>query len=229
MISMIAHQWRQPLAAITSVLMSVDVKLARGTFDLTQEQDRKKFLDYLHKKHHNIHDYVQFLSTTTSDFRNFFNPHKEKEFVRLTRPIEKALEILQKNMQSHGIEIEINLQEDEEILLYKNEVIQVMLNILNNAQDNFLVKQTKNPKVIIKTHIDKHTATISICDNGGGIPNEIIDTVFDPYFSTKDEQNGTGLGLYMSKIIIEEHHNGILMVNNVDKGVCFDIIFNPKE
>ncbi|MEA3522308.1 MAG: HAMP domain-containing sensor histidine kinase, partial [Campylobacterota bacterium] len=103
--------------------------------------------------------------------------------------------------------------------LYDSELMQVILNILKNAQDNFKEKSTQNAYIKITTH-DK---CITICDNGGGIPNAIIERIFDPYFSTKNEKNGTGLGLYMCKTIIEEHHKGSLHVKSSDKGVCFSI------
>ena len=104
-------------------------------------------------------------------------------------------------------------------ITYDNELIQVILNILKNSQDNFKERKVENPKIIIT--IDENI--LSICDNGGGISEDIIGEIFDPYFSTKDEKNGTGLGLYMSKIIVEEHHNAKLDVVNVDDGVCFSI------
>ena len=97
----------------------------------------------------------------------------------------------------------------------------VILNILRNALDSFKQKQIKNQKITIKTE----NRTISICNNGKGIPEDIIDKIFEPYFSTKNEKNGTGLGLYMSKTIIEEHHNGKLSVKNIDDVVCFTIKF----
>ena len=105
--------------------------------------------------------------------------------------------------------------------------MQVVLNILKNAQDNFEEKalegnashKIENPKITITIQDN----SLSICDNGGGIPEDIIDVIFDPYFSTKDEKNGTGLGLYMSKMIVEEHHNGKLSVENRDGGVCFTV------
>jgi len=101
--------------------------------------------------------------------------------------------------------------------------MQVFLNILKNSQDNFKEKGTKNPQISIHTYDTKKNVKIEFCDNGGGIPKEIGEKIFDPYFSTKNEKNGTGLGLYMSKTIIEEHHQGKLHTENRDTGVCFII------
>ncbi len=226
MISMIAHQWKQPLGAISFILISIKTKLESGFFNLDDKDDRKKFLTYLEQKHESINLYIKHLSTTTDDFRNLFNPNKSKERVPLTVPIENALSIVQNQMQNRNIEIVKDYQEDIEFYLYKNEVMQVILNILKNAEDNFLIKNISNPKIIIKTQKIKSNLIISICDNGRGIPENIINKIFDPYFSTKNETNGTGLGLYMSKTIIEKHNDGILNIKNTKEGACFEIIFN---
>ncbi|MEA1891163.1 MAG: ABC transporter substrate-binding protein [Campylobacterota bacterium] len=225
MLSMIAHQWRQPLGAINSAIMGIEVKIASGKFDLDNKNDRENFLKFLKKKHHNINDYVQLLSNTTDDFRNFFNPNKSREFVSISTAVENALSIVQIPMQNNGIEIVKKYQANTKLNLYPNEVMQVMLNLLKNSEDNFLTKKISDPKVTIMTQEEYGTLMISICDNGKGIPKNIIDKIFDPYFSTKDEKNGTGLGLYMSKIIIEDHHKGMLNVKNTEEGVCFEIIF----
>ena len=103
--------------------------------------------------------------------------------------------------------------------------MQVLLNIFKNAQDNFIEKEIAKPILIIEVH----DTSISITDNGRGIPEHIIEKIFDPYFSTKDEKNGTGLGLYMSKIIVEDHHNGKLQVFNVDDGVCFRVDLDSNK
>jgi len=226
LLSMIAHQWKQPLSAINFALMSIEVKLASGFFKLDNKNDYEKFLAYLEQKHQSINDYVLHLSTTTDDFRNFFNPNRSIEVVSITAPIELALGIVQVQMQNRAIKIVKDYQTDIEIPLYKNEVMQVILSLLKNAEDNFLLKNISNPIIIIKTEKIKDSLVISICDNGRGVSKDIIDKIFDPYFSTKDEKNGTGLGLYMSKIMIEEHNNGILNIKNTKDGACFEIIFN---
>ena len=107
--------------------------------------------------------------------------------------------------------------------LYDSELMQVFLNIIKNSQDNFTEKNMPNGQITIQTLDVQNGVLVEICDNSGGIPEDIISKIFDPYFSTKDEKNGTGLGLYMSKTIIQEHHNGILKVENRDNGACFTI------
>jgi len=223
MLSMIAHQWRQPLGAINSAIMSIDNKLKLNKFDLSNETQRDKFLNLLEQKHSHILNYVNNLSQTIDDFRNFFKPNKQKECVELTQPILNALDIVQASMKAKGIKIELDFKNNDKIDIYKNELIHVILNILKNAQDNFLERKISNAVIKISTYKKDFDYFIEIEDNGGGIDEEILPKIFDPYFSTKDEKNGTGLGLYMSKTIIEEHHKGILNAKNSENGVIFTI------
>ena len=223
MISMIAHQWRQPLSAINSSIIAIQSKLAIGKFNLEVAQDRERFLKFLEKKHNNITEYVKGLSETIDDFRNFFKPDKEKEIISIIEPINRALKIVEASMSAKGIKIVTNFNCKDEISMYQNELMQVVLNILKNSEDNFKEKNIQNGYIEIVTSKKDNNYIIEIYDNGGGIPEDIMPNIFDPYFSTKDEKNGTGLGLYMSKIIIEEHHNGNLSATNTYKGVCFKI------
>ena len=225
MLSMIAHQWRQPLAAINSAILGINIKIDSGQFNLDDPEDQKKFIAYLKKKHNSITDYVQHLSTTTDDFRNFFNPNKSKEIHSFTFPIKSALTLAEESLTRNGIEIETDLQADQEFNMYQNEIMQVILNLLKNSEYNFLEKQISDAKITIATFSRSKKLVISICDNGGGIPKDIAKRIFEPYFSTKSEKHGSGLGLYMSKIIIEDHHNGDLHMKNRDAGVCFEMIF----
>ena len=229
MLSMIAHQWRQPLGAINFAIMGIEVRLENGHYNLDKKEDREKFLNYLTQKTHSITQYIEHLSATTDNFRNFFNPNKSQELVSITTPIEDALNIVQMQIQDHGIEIIKDYQIDTELYLYKSEVIQVILSLLKNAEDNFLLQNIPHAKITIRTKKIKSGLMISICDNGKGIPEDIIPKIFDPYFSTKDEKNGTGLGLYMSKMMIEKHQNGTLTLKNTKDGACFEIIFNTNE
>ena len=224
MISMIAHQWRQPLGAISSAVMSIQLKQKTRRYKLENQEDREKFLEFTNKKLSNISTYVQSLSETIDDFRNFFKPQKNKEIIDIILPVQKALNIVEISMSNKGITIEKDFDCKCEKLIYQNELMQVILNILKNSEDNFIEKNIKDAKVFIKTYKENENAIISIQDNGGGIPDDILPNIFDPYFSTKDEKNGTGLGLYMSKIMVEEHNGGSLEVQNIEIGVEFRII-----
>jgi len=223
MISMIAHQWRQPLGAISSAVIGIQTKQASKKYDLRVADDREQFLEFINKKHQNINEYVQILSSTIDDFRNFFKPDKDKELTPLNVPIKRALRIVQTSMSSKNINIITEFNNDDSLLMYPNEMMQVILNILKNSEDNFIEKNIPNAEICITCKKNKNNYTISISDNGGGISEDILSKIFDPYFSTKDEKNGTGLGLYMSKTMVEEHHNAILHVRNTNNGVCFTI------
>ena len=222
MLSMIAHQWRQPLGAISSAIFGVQTKLATGKYD--NQDSNEELYKYLNTKHKRINEYVQFLSTTIDDFRNFFKPDKKKELVIFESPIGRALQIVESSLTAKGIDIGYAFHVNERVNMFQNEIMQVILNILKNSEDNFLEKGTENPRIRIETKKMPAHYEITISDNGGGIPDHIIGNVFDPYFSTKDEKNGSGLGLYMSKVMIEEHSGGLLQVENTIEGVEFSIL-----
>ncbi len=221
MLSMIAHQWRQPLSAINSAIGAMQLKYR---LEVEPDGQQNELLDFMDKKHENIAEYVQLLSTTINDFRDFFKPEKKRESTALTIPIERALQIVDASMRSNKITIITDFQTDDSLMLYQNELMQVILNILKNAEDNLVEKKIENAQITISTKKeDDNSYMVSLVDNGGGIREEVLPNIFDPYFSTKDEKNGTGLGLYMSKVMIEEHHGGILKATNVGDGVCFEI------
>ena len=223
MISMIAHQWRQPLSAISATAMNHKVEFTLGNFELGTEKGREECTDKSIKDMEDIEMYVQSLSSTIDDFRNFYKPNKETIYVSLDTIVKKSLAIIKTSLKNNTIELIYEANAHEELALFEGEVMQVILNVLKNAQDNFKEKEIKDSFIKIKTSSN----SVAICDNGGGIPEEIFDKIYDPYFSSKTKKNGTGLGLYMSKIIIEEHHKGSLELKNVDDGVCCYIKF-PK-
>jgi len=225
MIGMIAHQWRQPLGAINSAIFSVQTKLLSNRYNLEDAVQREEFMKFLKAKHSNVNEYVQFLSTTIDDFRNFFKKDKEKEYLNITDHINRALKIVKIPLENKGINIVTQFDTNKKIYLYQNEMMQVILNILKNSEDNFDESNNSNKTIVITTKDEKDKFIITIYDNGGGIKEDIIDNIFDPYFSTKNEKNGTGLGLYISKIIVEKHNNGIIKVNNIDEGVFFTMEF----
>ena len=223
MISMIAHQWRQPLASISAIAVSMQIKLGFKKYDFSTQEGQDKFINYLDKQVHSVENLVEVLTTTIDDFRDFYKPNKEQNKVNINTPIKKALEIIEKQIEFGDITVIKDFDIDDEILVYDSELMQVYLNILKNAIDNFKNKSIKNKIIRIKTIKKDGNYLISLCDNGGGISDDIIDKIFDPYFSTKDAKNGTGLGLYMSKTIVVDHHKGNFYAKNTDNGVCFYI------
>jgi len=210
MIAMIAHQWRQPLNAISAAVGVINMKAQRDrlTPELAKEVTSK------------IDRYLQYLSSTIDDFRDFFKPQKEKRVTNLELILSKALAITEASIKDKNIELNIDIKSIKVLTTYENELIQVVINILKNAEDAFESKNVKNPKIDII--VDSNV--LIIADNAGGIPKYILEKIFDPYFSTKKKKNGTGLGLYMSKVIVEDHCDGKLVVTNSSDGAVFQII-----
>lgn len=215
MISMIAHQWRQPLSAISATTNNLILKMII---------DDKVDKEYFDKELKLITDYSQYLSSTIDDFRNFFKSDKEKIVFKLNDIIDRSLSIIKTSLDARSIIIEKNINEDFNLYTYPSELQQVILNLLKNAEDALIERKIDNRTIVISTYKNNHNKVIiDISDNGGGIENSIIDKIFDPYFSTKNKKDGTGLGLYMSKIIINEHCEGSLKVKNDEKGAVFSI------
>ncbi len=209
MLSMIAHQWRQPLTAISATSMSLEFKAEQGNIDK----------ETVLKKAKNISNYTQRLSKTIDEFRNFFKPDRDKEDILYSELINSVLYIAEGSMTNQNIELIKELNCNTTFHVYRNELIQVILNLIKNAEDILLEREIENPKITIKTN----TGSLTVSDNAGGVPDDIMDKIFDPYFSTKLQKNGTGLGLYMSKIIIENHCAGKLSVMNDEHGAVFKI------
>jgi len=225
MISMIAHQWRQPLGSISATSIDLEIKLKLDFFKLEKENERIKCKDYFTDSLRYINSMVQNLSMTIDDFRDFYKPNKDTVSELIEKPIEKALGIIKNSLELKNIKLIKDYNSDRSVTIYQNEMMQVVLNILKNTQDNFEEKKTIEPKITISTKEKNNSTILEICDNGGGISDSIISKIFDPYFSTKNEKNGTGLGLYMSKIIVETHHKAKISAKNRDDGVCFKIEF----
>jgi len=209
MISMIAHQWRQPLAAISSTSGAINIKAQ------LHKLDDKSALELSAK----ISEFSQHLSSTIDDFREFFKSNKEKKETNYDILVDSVLRIIETSITNKNIIIEKDLQSKNIFYTYPNEIKQVILNLLKNAEDILIENNIDNPKIFIKTYEN----ILEIGDNGGGVPDDIIEKIFDPYFSTKIQRNGTGLGLYMSKTIIDDHCEGILSVHNNDEGAVFTI------
>ncbi len=219
MIAMIAHQWRQPLAAIANATINMKVKLEIDNLSLDAKDKIYKNNIFLIDKIDTIESYIENLSNTIDDFKNFHKKDKNTVMISFEDIVIRVLNIVRNSIEINNITLIENYQSKVLHEMYENEMMQVILNILQNAQDNFIEKKISNAQILIQVHEN----TLSICDNGGGVPIELIDKIFNPYFSTKHEKNGTGLGLYMSKIIIEEHHKARLTMKNQEDGVCFEI------
>ena len=215
MIGNIAHQWRQPLSALGLLIQQASLNFGRGQLD-------KKYMDdHVKKAMALIHQ----MSSTIDDFRNFFKTDKKKVKFRVSAEVTRTLLLLEESFSRDRINIQITVTDDPYIYGYPNEFSQVLLNILTNAKDEFTKKSIADPRVIITMSGGHERAVVTIGDNAGGIPEEIIGKIFDPYFTTKEPQSGTGVGLFMSKTIIEKNMGGTLSVRNSGAGAEFSLEF----
>jgi len=211
MISMIAHQWRQPLTAISSTSSDMFMKILLNNYDK----------DYFSQKLEKIDDLSQHLSQTIDDFRNFYKEDKNKEKVLYSFIVKGAFDIVSTSLEYKNITLVSSFKCQKYIYVLQNELRQVVLNLIKNAEDILVEKDLREPYIKIKTYDDDQYSYLEVSDNGGGVPQSILDEIFNPYFSTKIKKDGTGLGLYMSKMIIEEHCNGKLTVTNGKDGAVF--------
>lgn len=214
MLSMIAHQWRQPLTAISATTNNLLLK---------NLMDEKIEPAHLEEELELIINYSQHLSHTIDDFRDFFRPDKIKTNANLEDIINKSIAIIKTSIESKNIKLIKNYCFNNTILSYTNEIQQVLLIILKNAEDILVENEIEKKVIRINTFKKKSYAIIQIKDNGGGISSDIINKIFDPYFSTKKSKEGIGIGLYMSKTIINEHCKGTLTIKNNKKGATFEI------
>jgi signal transduction histidine kinase len=212
MIGMIAHQWKQPLSSMNIALNSLEI--AKQFDTLTDEL----FVQNIEK----MKKTIEFLVQTMDQFRNFFKEDKEKSKVAMINLIEEGISYIEHQLNIKNISVNIECTSKEEVAVHPNELVQVFMNVINNAKDASISNNIENATIDIKCYDEDNDVVIEIKDNAGGIPEDIIDNLFNPYFSTKG-QDGTGLGLYMSKIIVEDHSNGRISAKNYDDGAIFTI------
>lgn len=233
MISAIAHQWRQPLNALGLTIQ--DIKMAKHYGEMTDE--------YINETIKNAMSQIKFMSKTIDDFRNFFKPNKHKEEFTLIDAALDVVSLVSSQMKHLGISIEVysplEIEDGDpgEIFIYgyKNELKQVILNLLTNAKDAILDRMQKDGadfageirvEVGLKKENNKKYVFLRVADNGSGMSDETMHRVFEPYFTTKDQGKGTGIGLYMTKMIVEQSMHGAITVSNrKNGGVVFEISF----
>ncbi len=215
MIGNIAHQWRQPLSAITSTASALKISDTLGIISPKEIEEKMDSIIYK----------AQYLSDTIDTFRNFLKVSNDIKEFSLETMLERSLQIVEASMKDVHIKLfkNINLEINTMILGVESEISQVIINILNNAKDVIKDKKIEKPWVKLELKIEKECYMITIEDNGGGIPEHVLPKVFDPYFTTKHQSQGTGLGLHMSYRIITESFNGRIYVTNTENGAKFFI------
>jgi signal transduction histidine kinase len=204
MIGNIAHQWRQPLSVITTAASSIKLKKEYG---ILNDKEYDEFMDY-------IIDTANYLSNTIDDFRYYFSPNKNKNYLNTKKLIDKSLKLVNISFSEEKINIIKNI-ENIDILSFENELLQVIINILNNVKDELSKKDISEKRYLfIDLYKKDENLIMEIKDNAGGVKPEIIDRIFEPYFTTKHKSKGTGIGLYMCQEIIVKHIKGNIEVSN---------------
>jgi len=216
MIDSIAHQWRQPLMNVNAILMNMDRQIELHGENVNST---KKIQEYLENKMDDVINLTTHMSQTIEDFRTLFKADKEKVQFEIVESIEYAKEIFKSSLK----EINFTMDIPDRCMFYghKNELTQVIIILLGNAIEALKNRQKEESSIKIKVENNDETITIFIEDTAGGIDEEYIDLIFDPYFTTKEATGGTGLGLYVAKIIIEQNMSGRLKVVNTKKGANF--------
>ncbi len=209
----IAHQWRQPLNVISLLVQDLDMDL----------EEKKVSTKTIQSTLREVSDVISDLSTTIDDFRTFFNPDKQKVPFLLEDAIESSIKLLLPLIDGNDIVINKDIEDRLVIESYKNELIQVFFVILKNSIEAILNKSVKKGKIAIKAYNENDETVITFIDNGGGISEEILDRLFEPYVTTKHKSQGTGIGLYMVKSVVELHINGAVSFENIEKGALFTL------
>lgn len=213
MISSIAHQWRQPLNALGLVIQQVPFFYESGLFSS----------EFLEENTAKAMQLIQYMSRTIDDFRNFFRHDKERSDFSVYQVIRQTVSLVEESFKAQRISIALYTERDPMITGFPNEYAHVLLNILMNARDALVERKIDDPRISLQTFVEKSKTVVTITDNAGGIALEHIDKLFDLYFTTKGPDKGTGIGLFMSKTIIEKNMGGRLTARNTGHGAEFRI------
>ncbi|MDD2580824.1 MAG: PAS domain-containing protein [Desulfuromonadaceae bacterium] len=213
LINSIAHHWRQPLNSIGLIVQSL--QLAFKSNDLSVEELDAEIADTM--------SILQQISDTIDDFRTFFNHEKEPHSFSVNDAVSRSINFVMPSLKNNGIKAVSDEQSDMCVVGYPNEYTQALLNIIINARDALMESQMPEPLISIRIFEEKGRSVVTVLDNGGGINEDALPRIFDPYFTTKEQGKGSGIGLYMAKMIIEKNMNGRLTARNVDGGAEFRI------
>lgn len=213
MLGNISHQWRQPLMEMSSLFLPIEAKL-----NMDIKVEKEELLESIKK----LNDITKYMSSTIDDFKNFFATDKEKIHFQVLQQINSTINIISGSLKAHDIKLDIILQKNPILLGFKNEYSQVLINIINNARDVLIQRKIDNPKIKILITEENNNVITIIEDNAKGITSKPIEKVFEPFF-TYEKINGSGIGLFMSKLIVENNMNGKLEVKNGREGAIFTI------
>ncbi|MEA3290498.1 MAG: hybrid sensor histidine kinase/response regulator [Campylobacterota bacterium] len=219
MMSAITHQWKQPLSVISLVSSTISMKLEYG---LLSDDKLKSYMN-------SIENASNFMDETINDFKNYFNKDKTRVIFEVKNEVDKIVKMLNKQLETNLIEVDVSIEDDVKGYGVTSEFKHVILNLISNAKDAIIQNDTEKRVITVSAQtIDDKTSTLVVKDTGGGIPDNIVDNVFDDYFSTKGE-NGTGIGLSMTKLIVEDEMKGQISVCNDNEGAVFSVKFPNIE
>jgi len=213
MINNIAHQWRQPLNTLGLVVQQVPIYFNAGEFSR----------EFLKENTAKAMELIQYMSQTIDDFRNFFRSDKVAVPFSAIQVVTRTLSLIEKSFEDQKISVVLIPEGDPIVTSYANEYAQVLLNILMNARDALIDRNAEEARISLRVFAEGGRTVVTITDNAGGIADEVLGKIFDPYFSTKGPDKGTGIGLFMSKTIIERNMGGRLTVRNTGSGAEFRI------
>ena len=217
MIGNIAHQWRQPLNIIALIIQEFYISGQLGT--LTNEK--------LEKEYTRANSVLQYMSDTIDDFRTFFQHSEESELFSVNDALSSISTLVSKGLEHNNIVMDVSVDEEVHIYGHNNEFVQVLLNLINNSREAIL-SQKREGRIQINASYSDNNILVTVLDNGGGINANDMEQIFEPYFTTKHQTQGTGLGLYMSHQIIVNNMNGSIFAENRGDGTCFSITL-PRE
>ena len=218
MISMIAHQWRQPLNVVGLAVANMQ---AMKELNIRDEKSVDENIALIAQN-------ITYMSDTIDDFRNYFKPDTPKELTPMEEVITSVLKVIGTVLDNNSISLEIEDNSKTALMIHKNSLLQVLLNIIGNAKDALVINEVTSSKITIKIDETDDSIVLKICDNAGGIPDDIMDKIGEPYFSTK-KLNGTGLGLYIAQTIIEKYFKGTFTWYNELEGACFEITLDKDQ
>ena len=205
MLQNIAHQWRQPLGALMMIIQSFEAKFLAGK--LTRE--------FVESRVEDAGKLANNMSETLEDFRTFFDPNKSYKTFRVKNVVVKSVDLSKYQLEKEGVKVDFSINHDIEIYGFENELTHVILNLINNSKDALSTKKIDKKMIKIIVKDTKKDIIINVIDNAGGIKNDIMPKIFDPYFTIKHKSIGTGIGLYMSKQMVEKHMNGKITCKNI--------------
>jgi len=216
MIGNIAHQWRQPLNEVSILVNDLEDAFTFGVLNK----------EYFEKTMKTVYRRLKFMSNTIDDFSKMYTDDFKKETFSPKELIEKLIKFTSGTTKRNKIQVRFMYDEDFEAVGYPNMLSHVVLNLINNSRDILVEREIKKPEIWIKLKKYDHNYCIRVLDNGKGIEGEIVNRIFDPYFTTKNTKKGSGLGLYMAKSMVEKQMDGRLDVQNQSEGAEFKITLN---